>query len=101
MSRNKDIKLLHQMTGLPYAECRKKMKEHHWDVNAALSSVPNFDILTNAFLKLGKVIQETLKRLDPFKEILKALEEDLNDPESKVGMLELNFHDEVKKNALD
>ncbi len=31
MSRNKDIKYLHKITGLSYKECRTLMKENHWD----------------------------------------------------------------------
>lgn len=30
MSRNKDIKLLHEMTGRSYKECRAIMKANHW-----------------------------------------------------------------------
>lgn len=31
MSRNKDIKYLHELTGWSYKYCRQKMKENHWD----------------------------------------------------------------------
>ena len=36
MSRNKDIKLLHDFTGAPYSVCRRKMKECHWDLYKAI-----------------------------------------------------------------
>ena len=36
MGRNKDIKLLHEVTGLPYKECRARMKRHSWDFSRAL-----------------------------------------------------------------
>lgn len=31
MSRNKTIKLLHEVTLKPYAECRAALKRNHWD----------------------------------------------------------------------
>ncbi len=36
MSRNKDIKFLHDFTGLPYSVCRKRMKACHWDLVKAI-----------------------------------------------------------------
>ena len=32
MSRNKDVKFVHKITGLPYSECRRRLKESDWDV---------------------------------------------------------------------
>ena len=32
MSRNKDIKFLHEVTGKPYKECRALMKANGWDL---------------------------------------------------------------------
>lgn len=36
MGRNKDIKLLHEVTGLSYKECRARMKRHSWNFSRAL-----------------------------------------------------------------
>ena len=41
MSRNKDIKLLHDMTGLAYKECRALMKKNHWDYWRAFFDAKN------------------------------------------------------------
>lgn len=32
MSRNKDVKVVHEITGLPYSECRRRLKESDWNV---------------------------------------------------------------------
>lgn len=42
MSHNKDIEYLHEVTGEPYAVCRRKMKAAHWDLYKALG-YPSFD----------------------------------------------------------
>ena len=114
MSRNKDIKYLHQVTGLPYSECRKKMKAYHWDVGTALGDAIVDDlsaisyagnIMLDSLHDFAESVKKAFESLDPLKEIAKdpiqeiakALEEDLKVPEPKVGMLELNFHDEVKR----
>lgn len=36
MSRNKDIKFLHEVTGLPYSVCRRRMKACGWDLVKAI-----------------------------------------------------------------
>ncbi len=36
MGKNKDIKLLHEVTGLSYKECRARMKRHSWNYSKAL-----------------------------------------------------------------
>lgn len=36
MGKNKDIKLLHEVTGLSYKECRAMMKRHSWNFSKAL-----------------------------------------------------------------
>lgn len=38
MSRNKDIKFLHEFTGLPYSVCRRRMKACGWDLMKAIGS---------------------------------------------------------------
>lgn len=55
MSRNKDIKLLHEWTGWSYKECRKQMKNHSWNLYKAL-------------------VFEEVKQAIIVKSILKALE---------------------------
>lgn len=36
MSRNKDIKVLHVLTGDPYSVCRRRMKRNHWNLTYAI-----------------------------------------------------------------
>ena len=36
MSKNKDIKYLHEFTGQPYSVCRKRMKACGWDLAKAI-----------------------------------------------------------------
>lgn len=60
MSRNKDIKLLHEITGCSYKECRRRMKANHWDLGLAL--LPHW---VKAFNNLGLLepIRESFKTL--------------------------------------
>lgn len=108
MSRNKDIKWLHQVTEPPYSECRKKMKARHWDVGAALEDaledVLDGDLLTlkktgnavvDSLCEIAETFKKVIESLDPIKGIAVAVEEGIKVPEPKVEMLELNFHDEV------
>lgn len=53
MSRNKDIKLLHDLTGWSYKKCRAHMKANHWDIVKAL---PIGDVLG----KLPEIISNTM-----------------------------------------
>lgn len=50
MGRNKDIKLLHEVTGLSYKECRARMKRHSWNFSRALFDGNPFEGL-DKFLK--------------------------------------------------
>lgn len=54
MSRNKDIKFLHKVTGWSYKKCRAHMKANHWDLIKAL---PIGDILG----QLPEIISNTMK----------------------------------------
>lgn len=36
LSRNKSIKILHELTGITYKECRTKLKACNWDLGTAL-----------------------------------------------------------------
>ena len=65
MSRNKDIKYLHTVTGWSYKDCRAKLKQAHWN----LSGVPWIalkgctDQLTIAYNRLKPVIADTCEAL--------------------------------------
>ncbi len=63
MGRNKDIKLLHQFTGAPYSECRRKMKENHWELYKAMGLETVLDKLksNSAFDKCCKSASEALE----------------------------------------
>lgn len=56
MSRNKDIKLLHNVTGWSFKKCRAHMKANHWDLIKAL---PIGDILG----QLPEIISNTMKAM--------------------------------------
>ncbi len=60
MSRNKDIKLLHDLTGWSYKKCRAHMKANHWDIVKALpigdvlGKLP--ELLSNTMAVMGEAI---------------------------------------------
>ena len=56
MSKNKDIKLLHDMTDLSYKECRSLMKKHHWDYWGAFFDANNlpYDSILEFAEEFGK-----------------------------------------------
>lgn len=67
MSRNKDIRLLHVLTGDPYSECRRKMKRNHWNLTYAICEGTPYaalldaikattDALKKEFVTLGEVV---------------------------------------------
>ena len=58
MSRNKDIKRLHLVSGRSYKECRETMKLNSWDFNkAVLILCPDiFDALKNTVVKVADVV---------------------------------------------
>lgn len=62
-SHNKIIKCMHEMTGLPYSVCRKKLKENHWDLYYA-----------TGFNQLNKGYKEMIENLgNLLRPILEAL----------------------------
>lgn len=67
MSRNKDIKLLHQMTKLPYKECRRYMKANHWNFMSAYFAASGLDKLPSELLEsvnnMVKSLSEALANL--------------------------------------
>lgn len=59
MSRNKDIKLLHEVTGLSYKECRARMKRCGWDVSKAFfDGNPFVCCLDQGFDELLKAVSD-------------------------------------------
>ena len=57
MSRNKDIQLLHEVTGKPYSVCRAQMKAVNWDLGKAL--------LSPEYLKCLDTIKDVMEGLKP------------------------------------
>lgn len=51
MSKNKTVKLLHQLTGRPFSWCRRRLKASHWNLYGAL--MPNYDAACDALNQLG------------------------------------------------
>ena len=62
MSRNKDIKFLHDFTGLPYSVCRKRMKACHWDLAKAIG----FDAINELIGKMPEIIDGIAKTFNSF-----------------------------------
>ncbi len=62
MSHNKDIEYLHEVTGEPYAVCRRKMKAAHWDLYKALG-YPSFDKITSAIEGVAEAAAEVAKTI--------------------------------------
>lgn len=54
LSHNKKIKIMHEMTGLPYSVCRKMLKEKHWNLYRAMG-----------FDKIGEILDNTVIALKP------------------------------------
>lgn len=60
MSRNKDIKIFHNLTGWSFKKCRAHMKANHWDLVKALpigdvlAQLP--EILSNTMAVMGEAI---------------------------------------------
>ena len=62
-SHNKIIKCMHEMTGLPYSVCRKKLKENHWDLYYATG----FNLLNK---ECEKLVENMSNLLSPVIEAL-------------------------------
>lgn len=58
MSRNKDIKLLHEITGWSYKECRKRMKANHWKISKVLGG--SFDLISEIISNALNVMRRQL-----------------------------------------
>jgi len=85
MSRNKDIKLLHDLTGWSYKKCRAHMKANHWDIVKALpigdvlGKLP--EILSNTMAVMGEAINLVANTARDF---ASQLTQAINDSISKV-----------------
>ena len=79
MSRNKDIKNLHYITGEPYSICRKKLKAAKWCLERALFSYDTLSItlekISATFVEFGNAVNVAISKID-FKEILDVLEKE-------------------------
>lgn len=62
MSHNRDIEFLHEVTGEPYAVCRRKMKAAHWDLYKALG-YPSFDEISSAIEGVAEAAVEVAKAI--------------------------------------
>ncbi len=58
MSKNKDIELYHKITKLPYSQCRRRLKESHWELTVAL--LPEWIKSLNQFSESMKPLKESL-----------------------------------------
>lgn len=80
MSRNKDIKLLHEWTGWSYKECRKQMKDHHWDLWQAFNFEERIsklsDPLENISMAIAKVYEATADVVKSLKKVLESVDTD-------------------------
>lgn len=78
MSRNKDIKLLHEWTGWSYKKCRKQMKDNHWDLCRAfnfgelISKFP--DLLEDVSIAIAKVYEATADIVKSLKKVLESVD---------------------------
>jgi len=71
MGRNKDIKLLHDITGNPYRVCRAKLKENKWDL---LEAFDDGDVLRRKLVgPAGELAKELANSLERVAEILNNL----------------------------
>jgi hypothetical protein len=61
MSRNKDIKMLHDFTGCDYSVLRKALKANKWDLWKAECSVKGID--PDAIFELGRKCGEFVRQL--------------------------------------
>ena len=66
MSRNKDIKFLHDATGLSYKVCRQKMKDHHWDLWQALGYDEALKFISDKLPELCKDLADAINNMAEF-----------------------------------
>lgn len=66
MSRNKDIKFMHDVTGLSYKVCRQKMKDNHWDLCKAIGYAEALKYLSDSLPKLCKELSDAINNMAEF-----------------------------------
>ena len=66
MSRNKDIKFMHDVTGLSYKVCRKKMKDNHWDLCRALGYAEALKFISDMLPELCKDAADAINNMAEF-----------------------------------
>ena len=75
MSRNKDIKFLHDISGKSYKECRQIMKASGWDLIKALQIIDILPTIERISKQAAAVIQDLAERIA---QILPAIVEIIN-----------------------
>ena len=92
MSRNKDIKFLHEITGMPYSVCRRQMKACGWDLMKALgydSIEKIIEAMPDIIDNLGKAMNRLLAGIGTaLKTFGQSLEETYGELEVKPIMIE-------------
>ena len=88
MSRNKDIKILHNLTGWSFKKCRAHMKANHWDLVKALpigdvlAQLP--EILSNTMMVMGEAINLVATTARDFaSQLTQAMNEAISKNDSK------------------
>lgn len=88
MSRNKDIKLLHNVTGWSFKRCRAHMKANHWDLVKAitlgdiLGQLPK--IISNTMAVMGEAINLFVSATRDFaNQLTQAMNESISKIDSK------------------
>jgi len=88
MSRNKDIKILHSLTGWSFKKCRAHMKANHWDLVKALpigdvlAQLP--EILSNTMTVMGEAINLAATTARDFaSQLAQAMNETISKIDSK------------------
>lgn len=75
MSRNRDIKFLHDISGKSYKECRQIMKASGWDLIKALQIIDILPTIERISNQAAAVIQDLAERIA---QILPAIVEIIN-----------------------
>lgn len=88
MSRNKDIKLLHDVTGWPFKKCRAHMKANNWNLVKALpigdvlSQLP--ELLSGTMAVMGEAINLVASTARDFaSQLTQAINEAISKIDSK------------------
>ena len=88
MSRNKDIKILHELTGWSYKKCRAHMKANHWDLVRALPFGEVLgqlsEIISNTMTSLGEALDLVASSARDFaSQLTQAVNESISKVDSK------------------